>query len=105
MFDLSLFRKYNEIKDKNILLGDHHTTKVVGVGEVRTEIYIWQNACVEESSSQAGNSKEFGLWISPQQNWLLANCRIKFIYFNQEQCFCGKGSCDRRNVQTTFINE
>ncbi|KAA0033400.1 putative Polyprotein [Cucumis melo var. makuwa] len=32
--DLSLFRKYNEVKDKNILLGDHHTTKVVGIGEV-----------------------------------------------------------------------
>ena len=27
--DLSQFRKYNKIKDKNILLGDHHTTKVV----------------------------------------------------------------------------
>ena len=27
-------RKYNEVKDKNILLGDHHTTKVAGVGEV-----------------------------------------------------------------------
>ncbi|KAA0034946.1 uncharacterized protein E5676_scaffold1199G00090 [Cucumis melo var. makuwa] len=25
--DLSLFRKYNEVKDRNILLGDHHTTK------------------------------------------------------------------------------
>ncbi|KAA0050162.1 putative Polyprotein [Cucumis melo var. makuwa] len=32
--DLSLFRKYNEVKDKKILLGDHHTTKVVGIGEV-----------------------------------------------------------------------
>ncbi|TYJ96278.1 retrovirus-related pol polyprotein from transposon tnt 1-94 [Cucumis melo var. makuwa] len=32
--DLSLFRKYNEVKDKNILLGDHHTTKVVDIGEV-----------------------------------------------------------------------
>ncbi|KAA0065496.1 hypothetical protein E5676_scaffold76G00450 [Cucumis melo var. makuwa] len=32
--DLSLFRKYNEVKDKNILLGDHHTTKVAGIGEV-----------------------------------------------------------------------
>ncbi|KAL0556336.1 hypothetical protein IC582_004849 [Cucumis melo] len=32
--DLSLFRKCNEVKDKNILLGDHHTTKVAGIGEV-----------------------------------------------------------------------
>ncbi|KAA0036465.1 putative Polyprotein [Cucumis melo var. makuwa] len=32
--DLSLFRKYNEVKDKNILLGDHHTTKVAGIREV-----------------------------------------------------------------------
>ncbi|KAA0065475.1 putative Polyprotein [Cucumis melo var. makuwa] len=32
--DLSLFRKYNETKDKNILLGDHHKTKVASIGEV-----------------------------------------------------------------------
>ncbi|KAA0054294.1 retrotransposon protein, putative, Ty1-copia sub-class [Cucumis melo var. makuwa] len=32
--DLSLFRKYNEVTDKNILLGDHHTTKVADIGEV-----------------------------------------------------------------------
>ncbi|KAA0037119.1 uncharacterized protein E5676_scaffold832G001570 [Cucumis melo var. makuwa] len=32
--DLSLFRKYNKVKDKNILLGDHHTTKVADIGEV-----------------------------------------------------------------------
>ncbi|KAL4025369.1 hypothetical protein IC575_013758 [Cucumis melo] len=32
--DLSLFRKYNEVKDKSILLGDHHTTKVADIGEV-----------------------------------------------------------------------
>ncbi|TYK00851.1 gag/pol protein [Cucumis melo var. makuwa] len=32
--DLSLFRKYNETKDKNILLGGHHTTKVADNGEV-----------------------------------------------------------------------
>ncbi|TYJ98000.1 hypothetical protein E5676_scaffold487G00230 [Cucumis melo var. makuwa] len=32
--DLSIFRKYNEVKDKNILLGDHHITKVVGIEEV-----------------------------------------------------------------------
>ncbi|KAA0026075.1 uncharacterized protein E5676_scaffold1970G00500 [Cucumis melo var. makuwa] len=32
--DLSLFRKYNEVKDKNILLGDHHTTMMAGIGEV-----------------------------------------------------------------------
>ncbi|KAA0058199.1 putative Polyprotein [Cucumis melo var. makuwa] len=32
--DLSLFRKYNEFKDTNILLGDHHTTNVAGIGEV-----------------------------------------------------------------------
>ncbi|KAA0035651.1 uncharacterized protein E5676_scaffold455G00960 [Cucumis melo var. makuwa] len=32
--DLSSFKKYNEVKNKNILLGDHHTTKVAGIGEV-----------------------------------------------------------------------
>lgn len=32
--DLSLFKAYNESKDKNILLGDHHSRKVVGIGEV-----------------------------------------------------------------------
>ncbi|KAA0059670.1 putative Polyprotein [Cucumis melo var. makuwa] len=32
--DLSIFRKYNEVKDKKILLGDHHTTKVAGIGKV-----------------------------------------------------------------------
>ena len=32
--DLNLFRKYSEIKDKNILLEDHHTTKLADVGEV-----------------------------------------------------------------------
>ncbi|TYK04342.1 uncharacterized protein E5676_scaffold675G00050 [Cucumis melo var. makuwa] len=32
--DLSLFRKYNEVKDKNILLGDRHTTKMADIGEV-----------------------------------------------------------------------
>ncbi|KAA0043297.1 putative Polyprotein [Cucumis melo var. makuwa] len=32
--NFSLFRKYNEVKDKNILLEDHHITKVVGIGEV-----------------------------------------------------------------------
>ncbi|TYK07963.1 putative Polyprotein [Cucumis melo var. makuwa] len=32
--DFSLFRKYNEIKDKKILLGVHHTTKVTGIGEI-----------------------------------------------------------------------
>ncbi|KAA0035887.1 putative Polyprotein [Cucumis melo var. makuwa] len=33
-YDLSPFRKYNKVKDKNILLGDHHTTKVSGIREV-----------------------------------------------------------------------
>ncbi|TYK08437.1 putative Polyprotein [Cucumis melo var. makuwa] len=32
--DLSLFRKYHEVKDKNILLEVHHITKVAGIGEV-----------------------------------------------------------------------
>ncbi|TYK00059.1 uncharacterized protein E5676_scaffold596G00050 [Cucumis melo var. makuwa] len=32
--DLNLFRKYNEVKDRNIFLRDHHTTKVAGIGEV-----------------------------------------------------------------------
>uniref|UniRef100_UPI001C3C324B hypothetical protein n=1 Tax=Picosynechococcus sp. (strain ATCC 27264 / PCC 7002 / PR-6) TaxID=32049 RepID=UPI001C3C324B len=32
--DLSLFKTYNETKDKNILLGDHHSTKVAGMGKV-----------------------------------------------------------------------
>ena len=32
---LAYLKKYNETKDKNILLGDHHTTKVVGIGEVK----------------------------------------------------------------------
>ncbi|KAA0037401.1 putative Polyprotein [Cucumis melo var. makuwa] len=32
--DLSLFRKYNEVNDKNILMGDHRTTKVADIGEV-----------------------------------------------------------------------
>ncbi|KAA0048175.1 putative Polyprotein [Cucumis melo var. makuwa] len=32
--DLSFSRKYNEVKDKNIVLEDHHTTKVAGIGEV-----------------------------------------------------------------------
>ena len=32
--NLSLFRNYNEIKDKNIFLGDKHTIKVAGVREV-----------------------------------------------------------------------
>ena len=30
--DLSLFRKYNETKDKNILMRDHHITKVADIG-------------------------------------------------------------------------
>ena len=33
--DLSLFRKYNKTKDKNILLGNHYTTKVADIGEVK----------------------------------------------------------------------
>ena len=32
--DLNLFRKYNEIKDKNILLGDHHMTQAAGIKKV-----------------------------------------------------------------------
>ena len=37
----SLFRKYNEIKDKNIILGDHHTTKLGGwCWRGRTKIHI-----------------------------------------------------------------
>ena len=32
--DISLFRKYNETEDKNILLGDHHTIKVADIEEV-----------------------------------------------------------------------
>lgn len=31
---LVFFRKYNKTKDKNILLGDYRTIKVVGIGEV-----------------------------------------------------------------------
>ena len=31
---LTLFRKYNKTEYKNILLGDHHRTKVTVVGEV-----------------------------------------------------------------------
>ena len=33
-FDRSLFSKYTEVDDKNVLLGDAHTTKVLGTGEV-----------------------------------------------------------------------
>ncbi|KAA0048414.1 uncharacterized protein E5676_scaffold939G00100 [Cucumis melo var. makuwa] len=46
--DLSLFRKYNEVKDKNILLGDHHTTKVVGIGEVELKFTSGKTLVLKE---------------------------------------------------------
>ncbi|KAL0558517.1 hypothetical protein IC582_003091 [Cucumis melo] len=46
--DLSLFRKYNEVKDKNILLGDHHRTKVVGIGEVELKFTSGKTLVLKE---------------------------------------------------------
>ena len=54
--DLSLFRKYNEVKNKNILLGDYHTTKIAGVGEVELK-FTYGKTFVLNSR----NSKEFGI--------------------------------------------
>ena len=47
--NLSLFRKYNEIKDKNILLGDHLTTKVAGVGEVELKFTFGKTLVLKEA--------------------------------------------------------
>ncbi|KAA0067437.1 putative Polyprotein [Cucumis melo var. makuwa] len=47
-YDLSLLRKYNEVKDKNILLGDHHKTKVVGIGEVELKFTFGQMLVLKE---------------------------------------------------------
>ena len=33
--DLRLFKTYNEIKDKSILLRDHHSMKVADIGDVK----------------------------------------------------------------------
>ena len=60
--DLSLFRKYNEIKDKKILQGDRHTTKVADVGEVELKFTYDKMLVLKEVL----NLKEFGLWIFPQ---------------------------------------
>ncbi|KAA0046026.1 putative Polyprotein [Cucumis melo var. makuwa] len=46
--DLSLFRKYNEVKDKNILLGDHHTTKVTGIEEVKLKFTSGKTLVLKE---------------------------------------------------------
>ncbi|KAA0054951.1 putative Polyprotein [Cucumis melo var. makuwa] len=46
--DLSLFRKYNEVKDKNILLGDHHTSKMAGIGEVELKFTSGKTLVLKE---------------------------------------------------------
>ncbi|KAA0049683.1 uncharacterized protein E5676_scaffold106G001350 [Cucumis melo var. makuwa] len=46
--DLNLFRKYNEVKDKNILLGDHHTTKVASIGEVELKFTSGKTLVLKE---------------------------------------------------------
>ncbi|TYJ98300.1 hypothetical protein E5676_scaffold232G00150 [Cucumis melo var. makuwa] len=46
--DLSLFRKYNEVKDKNILLEDHHTTKVASIGEVELKFTFGKMLVLKE---------------------------------------------------------
>ncbi|KAA0058391.1 putative Polyprotein [Cucumis melo var. makuwa] len=46
--DLSLFRKYNEVKDKNILLRDHYTTKVAGIGEVELKFTSCKTLVLKE---------------------------------------------------------
>ncbi|KAL0536604.1 hypothetical protein IC582_025557 [Cucumis melo] len=46
--DLSLFRKYNEVKDNNILLEDHHTTKVASIGEVELKFTFGKMLALKE---------------------------------------------------------
>ena len=73
--DLSLFRKYNEIKDKNILLGDHRTTKMADVGEVELKftygkmlelkevlhtLEIWKNLVSEYLLNKGGFTQTIG---------------------------------------------
>ncbi|KAA0055651.1 putative Polyprotein [Cucumis melo var. makuwa] len=46
--DHSRFRKYNKVKDKNILLGDHHTTKVASIGEVELKFTSGKTLVLKE---------------------------------------------------------
>ena len=80
--DLSLFRKYNEINDKNILLGDHHMTKVAGIGKVELKFTSGNALVLKKVLHTLGIRKNLVFWISTLQSWLLANYRVKFIYFN-----------------------
>ena len=43
--NLSLFRKYNDVNDKNILMKDHYTTKLADIGEVKLKFTSGQMLC------------------------------------------------------------
>ena len=60
-YDLSLFLKYKETKDKNTLTRDHHTTKVVGIGEVELKFAYDTTLILKEVLHNSWNSKEVGL--------------------------------------------
>lgn len=64
--NLCLFKTYNETKDKNIPLGDHHLTEVVGISEVELKFTSGKTLTLKKVLSTPENKEESGLEIPPQ---------------------------------------
>lgn len=81
LYDHSLFKLYNEIKDKSILLGDHHSTKVAGIRDVKLKFTL-KKILILKSPAHLRNKEESGLRLSPQQGWLHSDYRSLSFYIN-----------------------
>ncbi|CAL8117234.1 unnamed protein product [Prunus armeniaca] len=71
---------YYVIDDKRVLLGDSHTTLVVGTGEVESKFTFGKDSHPQRCSTHARNKEESGLRLSSQQGWFYSNNWSRLVY-------------------------
>ncbi|TYK14777.1 uncharacterized protein E5676_scaffold1610G00170 [Cucumis melo var. makuwa] len=90
-YDLSLFRKYNEVKDKNILLGDYHTTKVASIGEVELKFTSGKTFVLKEvlHTPEIRKNLVFGYLLN--KAGFTQTIRLDLFTLTKHNVFVGKG--------------
>ena len=59
-YDRALLKTYFDVEDKKVLLGDSHSTKVVGTGEVELKFTFGKIVILKDCSTYSRDEKKLG---------------------------------------------
>ncbi|TYK05693.1 retrotransposon protein, putative, Ty1-copia subclass [Cucumis melo var. makuwa] len=92
--ELTLFKRCNRTKDKNILLEDHHTTKVASIGKMRLN-FTFDKTLILKEVLHTSEIRKPGLGLSPQQGIV----HEKTMFYSPEM----NGKAERKNKTLTEL--